>query len=176
MNTLTPREPDDPGEILAGFAAALLEDATEAGFAAAVAAHPRVFDAALAWLRGRYVEGRGPRSAFECSEAFRIVLEIALTQMDDRGRERFLQETLFHVSHPDACRELAPLVRTAIGPDELGERMLHRARTGTTAQRRHLAELEYHVFGAHESYELRGSLRVALEAALHEPRPDTGRD
>lgn len=166
----TDTAPTGPADRLAAFAEGLLADPTEEGFAAAVAAHPGVFEAALDWLHGRYVLGRPLASDFERSDALRMVLVMLLSQMDDAGRARFLDETLLLVFHPDAYRELAPVVRRTIRPEELGARLLAAATDGGALEQRNAPELDYYVFDGDESYRLDPALRVAVDAALNASR------
>ena len=152
---------------LLGFFEALIDDPTEEGLAAAVAAHPTAPSALVSYLEARLVRLEPDEAEFEHSEAWWMALEMLVHHFTDADRQALLDRIGLDVASPDANRVLAVFVRAAF-PVEIVEPWLVRGiETGTPRQRINASHLAYHLFDGSPGYTPtdEGAARIAAAEA-----------
>ncbi|MFO0744490.1 MAG: hypothetical protein U1F43_02310 [Myxococcota bacterium] len=154
----------------------IVDDPTEHGLAAAVAADPGSLDALFAVLRDRFVERGEGFGDLEGDDTFWRIIAIALTTWAPALRERFAAEVLFKAAAPDAYRWIAPLARALYRADAAERLVLAAVERGDAATRVNASHLAYYLFDGSPEYALSdiGARRLADADPLRSPRAADG--
>lgn len=154
-------------DVLEAFFFDLLDDPSEEVFAALCRAHPDAVEAALAYLRARYIDGVAPTAPWETMAPFISVVRMILVS-GGPAAARALFAIAIDAPDPRQQRALADIVLGVLPPDELARALIAALMLGPADPLAvNARELAYHTFGAAgDDYAPSAALRDQLAASL----------